>query len=74
MNETPNLEKPEASQPPELTLADLGAIKNIIEVATQRGAFKAHEISSVGSIYDKLAIFLSNINKQAQKPNSDGEN
>lgn len=53
--------------PPELTLSDLGAIKSVMEVATQRGAFKAQELTAVGQIYDKLSLFLNSINKQSQK-------
>ena len=42
----------------QLTLADLASLHNIIEAATQRGAFKANELTSVGSVYDKLSAFL----------------
>lgn len=42
----------------QLTLADLASIKNIIEAASSRGAFKAEELTQVGSIYDKLSVFL----------------
>ena len=42
-----------------LTLADMASLKNLIEAATERGAFKAAEMSSVGSIYDKLTAFLA---------------
>jgi hypothetical protein len=42
-----------------LTLADMASLKNLIEAATERGAFKAAEMSSVGSIYDKLTAFLT---------------
>ena len=33
---------------PELTLNDLAVLRQIIEVASQRGAFKAAELESVG--------------------------
>ena len=42
-----------------LTLADMASLKNLIEAATSRGAFRANEMSSVGSIYDKLDAFLT---------------
>ena len=41
-----------------LTLADMASLKNLIEAATERGAFKAAEMSGVGAIYDKLNAFL----------------
>jgi hypothetical protein len=43
---------------PELNLADLGAMRNLIEVVTQRGAFKANELSAAGVLFDKLDSFL----------------
>ena len=42
-----------------LTLADMASLKNLIEAATARGAFRANEMSTVGSIYDKLDAFLA---------------
>lgn len=42
----------------QLTLADLASLHNIIEAATQRGAFKANELTAVGNVYDKLSAFL----------------
>ena len=42
-----------------LTLADMASLKNLIEAATARGAFRANEMSTVGGIYDKLDAFLT---------------
>jgi hypothetical protein len=42
-----------------LTLADMASLKNLIEAATARGAFRANEMSTVGGIYDKLRCFLN---------------
>ena len=44
---------------PDLNLNDLAAIRNLIEVVTQRGAFKANELTSAGQLYDKLTAFLN---------------
>lgn len=52
----------------ELTLNDLSSMKNLIDVVTQRGAFKATELSSVGMLYDKLSKFLEETQKQQPKP------
>jgi hypothetical protein len=46
---------------PELTINDLNALKTIIDVATQRGAFKAAEMESVGKIYNRLSVFLESV-------------
>lgn len=43
---------------PDLNLNDLASIRNLIDVVTQRGAFKANELSSVGVLYDKINAFL----------------
>ena len=51
---------------PELTVNDLTAIKQVIDVASQRGAFKPNEMVSVGTIYSKLELFLNAV--QAQHP------
>jgi hypothetical protein len=51
---------------PELNLSDLGAIKSIIDVASQRGAFKANELESVGKIYNRLSAFLDSVAKKDQ--------
>jgi hypothetical protein len=42
-----------------LTLADMAALKTLIELASERGAFRAPELSSVGTIYNKLSAFLT---------------
>jgi hypothetical protein len=57
---------PEAVQPqgPDLNVNDLVALKNIIEVATQRGAFKAAELEAVGKTFNKLNVFLEAVSKK----------
>ena len=42
----------------QITIADLDTIKNIIDLACTRGAFRGAEASQVGAVYDKLALFL----------------
>jgi len=50
-------EMPE-QQAPDLTVQDLNNLKNIIDVASQRGAFKPNEMMTVGQTYSKLEMFL----------------
>jgi len=50
----------------ELTLADLNAMKAIIDVAAQRGAFKAQEMEVVGKTFNKLNSFLEAATKPAE--------
>ena len=48
----------------DLNVTDLIALKNIIEVATQRGAFKAAELEAVGKTFNKLNTFLEAVAKK----------
>ena len=50
----------------QITIADLDTIKNIIDLACTRGAFRGAEISQVGTVYDKLTVFLEAVIAQAQ--------
>jgi hypothetical protein len=53
-----------AAQGPDLNISDLLAVKNIIEVATSRGAFKAAELEAVGKSFNKLNAFLEAVSKK----------
>lgn len=46
---------------PELTVQDLQNLRAIIDVASQRGAFKAVEMSAVGAAFNKLDNFLNTV-------------
>ena len=61
--ETTEAPSPEATGA-ELTVQDLAALKQIIDVASQRGAFKPNEMTVVGNTYGKLEAFLGEIQKQ----------
>jgi hypothetical protein len=50
----------------QITIADLDMIKNIIDLASSRGAFRAGEMKQVGEVYDKLTAFLAAVIAQAQ--------
>jgi hypothetical protein len=50
----------------QITIADLDMIKNIIDLASTRGAFRAAEMKQVGEVYDKLTAFLAAVVEQAQ--------
>ena len=67
--ETPAVEQaaPQAESALELTVNDLNAIKQIIDVASSRGAFKANEMAVVGTTYNKLEQFLNAVSSQQGK-------
>lgn len=50
----------------DLTVQDLAGLRQIIEVASQRGAFKAPELEAVGKLFNKLNAFLEAVAKTQQ--------
>ena len=61
---------PANENPVELTVQDLGNIKQIIDVASQRGAFKPNEMTTVGTTYTKLETFLAAVAQQQSTQNA----
>ena len=57
----PTAAAPQEQAGAELNLNDLAALKSIIDVASQRGAFKAGEMEAVGKVYNKLSTFLDSV-------------
>jgi hypothetical protein len=53
-----------ASAAPELTIQDLGNLRAVIDVASQRGAFRAAEMAAVGATFNKLNDFLNAVAPQ----------
>ena len=50
-----------------ITLRDLDQIAQIIDLASQRGAFRGNELTQVGTVFDKLNVFLQYVaDKQAE--------
>ena len=62
--EVTNAEAAQQPQGPDLNVSDLLALKNIIEVATTRGAIKATELEAVGKTFNKLNTFLEAVAKK----------
>jgi len=68
-NTTEKTEQTESEQPQqnvELTVNDLNAIKQIIDIASSRGAFKPNEMTVIGTTYTKLESFLNAVAAQQQ--------
>ena len=55
----------------ELNLQDLRALKTLVEVACQRGAYRADEMKAIGTVYDRIAGFLAAV--EANQSSSDTE-
>ncbi len=47
----------------ELNISDLQSLKAIVDIASQRGAFKASEMAAVGQTYNRLSKFLEEVAK-----------
>ena len=50
-----------------ITVNDLSSVVNVIDVCTQRGAFKAAELEMVGKLYTKLKTFVDEQTKQSEQ-------
>lgn len=54
----------QAAPATDLNISDLVALKSIIEIASQRGAFKATELEAVGKTFNRLNNFLESVSKK----------
>ena len=50
----------------DLNVNDLNTLKNIIDIASTRGAFRPNEMVVVGQTYNKLTAFLEQVAKQQE--------
>lgn len=67
IEDQPAVEQPAPATAPQetadndLNISDLANMKQIIDIASSRGAFKAGEMEAVGKIYNKLSNFLAQV-------------
>lgn len=52
-----------------LSIGDLANLRQIIDVATKRGAFQASELEVVGNTYNRLNAFLGSVAAQVPVEN-----
>ena len=52
------------ANPNDLNIQDLATMKGIIDIASERNAFKPNEMAAVGIVYNKLDLFLKNVEAQ----------
>lgn len=52
---------PEQNATPSLTIQDLILVAQIIQLTSQRGAYRAEEMANVGGLYNKLIAFLQSV-------------
>ena len=68
------VEGQEAEVPQSVSLQDLQLLGQIVDLASQRGAFRGNELSQVGAVYDKLSAFLGYVAEQQEANAEEGEN
>lgn len=61
------MENTTSTQPtdPQLNLKDLHGLKVCVEVACQRGAYRAEEMQAIGTVYNNLVAFLKSVETPA---------
>lgn len=67
-----NMSEETQTQAPDITLGDFNAILQIIDVASTRGAFKGEELSSVGTVRDRVAAFVKYHTPKEEKATTEG--
>lgn len=60
-DESVKTEQPAQQPGPGLNVQDLITVAQIIQVGAQRGAFRADEMTNVGTLYNKLIAFLQSV-------------
>lgn len=57
----------------ELNVQDLQLAASVIDLATQRGAFKGNEAKAVGTIYEKITGFIQQVAEAQAKQKEEAE-
>lgn len=57
-----------------LTLQDLILVAQLVQVGSQRGAWRAEELTTVGNLYTKLIAFLESVGAITKPENAPQEN
>lgn len=56
-----------------LKITDLETIRQALDLAAVRGAFRANEMRRVGEVFEKLSFFLDNMQAQINSPQTEPE-
>ena len=46
---------------PNVSIGDIMVLKQIVEVATARGAFRANELTQIGTVYDRISAWIDTV-------------
>lgn len=58
---------------PSITVQDVAALLQIVDVAATRGAFRGEELTAVGAVRDKAAAFVDYIRQAAEAAKAEAE-
>jgi hypothetical protein len=56
------------NQPVNLAVSDLIMLQSVVQVACERGAFRAEEMSQIGQCYDRLSAWLAQMQAAQETP------
>lgn len=57
-----------------LSLGDLQTVLSILDVCSQRGAFKGNELEDIGKLYNHLELFIKQNKKSDPDPEPENDN
>lgn len=68
---TEQQQEQQQEQAQQLTVQDLVTLKSAIELGTQRGAWRANELTAVGTVYERLSLFVASLLPPKETPQKD---
>ena len=68
---TEQQQEQQQEQAQQLTVQDLVTLKSAIELGTQRGAWRANELTAVGAVYERLSLFVASLLPPKETPQKD---
>lgn len=75
MAETPeNSTSVQELQGPNLPVGHLESLLQVVDLATQRGAFRGPELSQIGAVYDGVHRFVEAVKEQERKKLEETQN
>ena len=64
MSDTNTADATATAQPVAITLNDMKNMVMVLDICTQRGAFRANELTSIGQLFDRLNTFVTDAEAQ----------
>ena len=61
MTEETNTTESNEEVAPQLSISDIMLFRQIVEVASARGAFRANELTQIGGAYDRVSAWLDSV-------------